>query len=288
MGDRTLGVGGGGVSTLMPIGRFSQACRLTVKALRHYDELGLLAPAWVDDESGYRYYAPDQVATAQTIRLLRELEMPLPEIRALLCASDPADAQALLRDHRRRLHERIAGYQQAVAEIDLLLRQQEGAAPVYEVRVKSVAPQPIAGVRVTVRQSALSVVIPETVGELRAYLRDLGVAHDCPSIVLYHGTEEGVDDGESPIFDAEIALPVAAPVPETERIRNSQVQGGDVAYLIHLGSYDQIPFAYGPLTAWIQEHGHELAGPAREVYLTNPAEEPDPAKYQTEIAWPIR
>lgn len=276
------------MTTLMPIGRFSRACRLTVKALRHYDELGLLAPAWVDDESGYRYYAPDQVATAQTIRLLRELEMPLPEIRALLCTRDPASRQALLREHRRRLAERIAGYQQAAAGIDLLLRQHEEAAPVYEVRVKSVAPQPTAGVRVKVAQSALGTVIPNTVGELRGYLRDLGMAHDSPSVVLYHSTQEGADDAESPVFDAEIALPVAATVPETNQIRNSQIQGGDVAYLTHIGPYSQIPFAYGPLVAWIQEHGHEIDGPAREVYLTNPAEEPDPAKYHTEIAWPIR
>lgn len=276
------------MTTLMPIGRFSRACRLSIKALRHYDELGLLAPAWVDGESGYRYYAPDQVATAQTIRLLRELEMPLPEIRALLGANNADSRQALLREHRRRLEERIAGYQQAVAGIELLLRRQEEVAPVYEVKVKSVAPQTIAGVRLGVAQSALSSVIPATTAELRRYLCAAGIAHDGPSIVLYHELEEGVDDDERPIFDAEIGIPVDAPAPETDRIRNSQVQGGTVAYLTHIGPYSQIPFAYGPLSAWIQEHGHEFAGPAREVYLTNPAEESDPAKYQTEIAWPIR
>lgn len=273
---------------LMPIGRFSRACRLSIKALRHYDERGLLAPAWVDEESGYRYYAPDQVATAQTIRLLRELEMPLPEIHALLAASDPTSRHALLREHRRRLEERICGYQQAVAGIDLLLLRQEELAPVYDVKVKSVVSRSIASVCVRVAQSALGTVIPDTVGELRRYLRDLGIAHDSPSIVLYHDLEEGADDGERPILDAEIGIPVDAPVPETECIHNSQVQGGDVAYLTHIGPYNQIPFAYGPLTAWIQEHGHEFSGPAREVYLTNPVKEPDPAKYQTEIAWPIR
>ncbi|HEX6798659.1 MAG TPA: GyrI-like domain-containing protein [Ktedonobacterales bacterium] len=276
------------MSNLMPIGRFSQACRLTVKALRHYDELGLLAPAWVDDESGFRYYAPEQVATAQTIRLLRELEMPLPEIRALLCASDPASRQMVLREHRLRLQERISGYQQAVAGIDLLLRQQEQATPAYDVRIKSVAPQSIAGVRVQVPQSALSTVIPRTTAELRRYLRDVGIAPAGHSVVLYHELEEGADESDNPILDAEIAISVPASVPENDCIHNSQVQGGDVAYLIHIGPYSQIPFAYGPLSAWIQEHGHEYAGPAREVYLTNPIEEPDPAKYQTEIAWPIR
>ena len=62
---------------LLPIGRFAKATRLSVKALRHYDELGLLRPAFVDPSSGYRYYRPAQANQAEAIRILRSLEMPL-------------------------------------------------------------------------------------------------------------------------------------------------------------------------------------------------------------------
>ncbi len=65
---------------LMPIGRFSRLTGVGVKALRHYDEVGLLVPAAVDDETGYRFYSPDQVDRAEAIRLLRRLDMPLDEI----------------------------------------------------------------------------------------------------------------------------------------------------------------------------------------------------------------
>ena len=67
---------------LMPIGRFSRLTGVGVKALRHYDEVGLFVPAAVDDETGYRFYSPDQVDRAEAIRLLRRLDMPLEEIRS--------------------------------------------------------------------------------------------------------------------------------------------------------------------------------------------------------------
>ena len=55
---------------LMPIGRFARSCRLSVKALRHYDELGLLEPALVDPQSGYRYYERAQARQAVMIGIL--------------------------------------------------------------------------------------------------------------------------------------------------------------------------------------------------------------------------
>jgi hypothetical protein len=65
---------------LLPIGRFARLCRLSVKQLRHYDDLGLLTPARVDPDSGYRYYRPSQARAAMSIGLLRSLEVPLAAI----------------------------------------------------------------------------------------------------------------------------------------------------------------------------------------------------------------
>ncbi|MFD0684136.1 MerR family DNA-binding transcriptional regulator [Actinomadura fibrosa] len=65
---------------LLPIGRFARLCRLSVKQLRHYDDLGLLVPARVDPASGYRYYRPAQARDALSIGLLRSLDVPLPMV----------------------------------------------------------------------------------------------------------------------------------------------------------------------------------------------------------------
>jgi DNA-binding transcriptional MerR regulator len=92
-------------ATLMPIGRFARSSGLSVGALRHYDRHGLLSPALVSQETGYRYYAADQLATARAIALLRDLEMSLPEIRGFLSA-DAEGRRARLARHRGRLQAR--------------------------------------------------------------------------------------------------------------------------------------------------------------------------------------
>ena len=92
----------------MTIGRFARLTGLTVKALRHYDELGLLEPAAVDPETGYRSYVTSQVGRAEAIRRLRTLELPLDDVRTLLETDDPAVVRGVLVDHQRRTLWRAA------------------------------------------------------------------------------------------------------------------------------------------------------------------------------------
>jgi DNA-binding transcriptional MerR regulator len=93
---------------LMPIGRFARLTGVGVKALRHYAEIGLLVPAAIDDETGYRFYSLDQVDRAEAIRFLRRLDMPLDEIRATLAADDPAALRDALVSHQRQIAHRDA------------------------------------------------------------------------------------------------------------------------------------------------------------------------------------
>jgi DNA-binding transcriptional MerR regulator len=104
----------------LSIGRFARLTHLTIKALRLYDALGLLRPAVVDFATGYRYYHPDQMQVAERIRLLRGVEMPLAEIRALLDTPDPTAAQARLVDHQQWLEERIDSYERALNRLKTL------------------------------------------------------------------------------------------------------------------------------------------------------------------------
>jgi serine/threonine protein phosphatase PrpC/DNA-binding transcriptional MerR regulator len=78
---------------LLTIGEFARASRLSPKALRLYDELGLVRPLRVDEWSGYRYYAPDQLERAHLVAWLRRLGMPLAQIGAVV-AAPPAEAAA--------------------------------------------------------------------------------------------------------------------------------------------------------------------------------------------------
>jgi DNA-binding transcriptional MerR regulator len=111
---------------LAPIGRFARLTKLTVKALRLYDELGVLRPAVVDFKTGYRYYSLDQIAVARRIHLLRSLAMPLAEIRALLNEPDQDAARTRLAGHERWLEEQIVGYQRALTALHSLDGPGEG------------------------------------------------------------------------------------------------------------------------------------------------------------------
>jgi DNA-binding transcriptional MerR regulator len=96
------------MESLMSIGRFARLTGLTVKALRHYDELGLLRPAAVDPETGYRSYSSAQLGRAEAIRLLRRLEVPLDDVATIVATDDPAAVRRVLLDHQRRTALRSA------------------------------------------------------------------------------------------------------------------------------------------------------------------------------------
>jgi len=91
---------------LLAIGRFARLTGLSVGALRHYDELGVLRPASVDRDTSYRRYRRDQIAAARTVARLRDLEMSLDEIRDVLATDEEAERRQLLEAHRRRVEAR--------------------------------------------------------------------------------------------------------------------------------------------------------------------------------------
>ncbi|MBO0781363.1 MAG: MerR family transcriptional regulator [Ktedonobacteraceae bacterium] len=111
------------MGSLVSIGRFSQRTGLTIKALRLYDKLGLLRPAVVDFQSGFRYYSLDQAALAERIRFFRSLEIPLEEIHALLSTHDPEITQRHLLSHQRRIEERINRDKHILALLNPLVEQ---------------------------------------------------------------------------------------------------------------------------------------------------------------------
>jgi DNA-binding transcriptional MerR regulator len=113
---------------LLSIGRFARLAGLTIGALRHYDEEGVLVPADVDPITGYRRYRRDQLAEARAVGALRDLELSLPAIRALLEAVEPADRARILADERRRLEARVARLQRALHRLSMLAMSSSEAA----------------------------------------------------------------------------------------------------------------------------------------------------------------
>ena len=93
---------------LITVGQLARRVGLTAKALRHYDRVGLLSPAVVDPDTGYRLYSAEQVAPARLVRLLRSVDVPLDQVRACLARpDDEAAVKQVLIQHRRRLQARL-------------------------------------------------------------------------------------------------------------------------------------------------------------------------------------
>jgi len=93
--------------TGLTIGEFATVTHLSVRTLRRYHEAGLLEPAEVDPFTGYRYYSADQIPPAQVIHQLRELDVPLAEVKAILATDDPQQRADLIAGHLRRLEDTL-------------------------------------------------------------------------------------------------------------------------------------------------------------------------------------
>ncbi|WP_173097859.1 MerR family transcriptional regulator [Actinomadura verrucosospora] len=240
---------------LLPIGRFARLCRLSVKQLRHYDELGLLAPAWVDPASGYRYYRPDQARDALTVGMLRELDVPLSAVARVL-AGQGADA---LRGARDRLEAEVARRRRALRLLDRVLAEGLPETAVSVVR------EPARRVRTASEPATPTTIAPAT-GACVARLLD-GFA-GVPSLVGLFPLDMAEE------FEVRVAL-------ESED-GEDVLPGGAFAQALHVGPYEEIALTVHAVLAWFGDHGHAPAGPVREVYLNDPGGTP-PEDLETRV-----
>lgn len=267
---------------LLPIGMFSRATSLSIKALRAYHESGLLVPAAVDPRTGYRNYTVDQLADAAVIVRLRSLDLPLEQVRRVLAARDPALTRRVLDEHRLTMQARLDTTERIVAEL-----QHAVTVPAHTpVHWRDDPARHTVRIRGRVRGEQFGPWLGWAFGRLGEVLERAGVPPAGPCGGLY--AAELIDE-EPELVEA--FIPIAAPftVPAGEHeVAIGEVPAARVANLVHLGGYDSIGDTYLALGAWVARHAEHAAAPVREWYLVGPTEAADPAAYRTEISWPIR
>jgi len=232
---------------LLTIGRFAQLARLSVKQLRRYDELGLLAPARVDPETGYRFYHPRQARTAVTIALLRELDVPLATIRDLLVAGGD-EAAGLLAGERERREAELDRARRAVAALGALTA--DGGLPDVAAAVRALPPRRLAVVHARADAESLARTTERLAGALAAVAPD----PDAPFVGLFPLDVPGA---------AEVVLGVDGDVAGLERC---DLPGGPAAVATHTGPVETVALSWFPLLAWVHERGLEPLGTVREEY----------------------
>jgi len=273
---------------VLKISDFSRLSLVSVKALRYYDELGLLKPARVDECTGYRYYSASQLTRLNRILVMKDLGLDLSQI-ALLLNKEPAPDQiwGMLQLKQVELRQQLEEGQARLARIGAWLHafEQEATLPAYDVVLKSVAPLWVAqqcGIAPKLGQLELGRTLSRLFGEVKGYLNQQGATRVGLGITLYYDTEYRERDihvgaclaFEGKLEDGEQVKVVELPAVET------------MASVIHHGSFSALHQAYNALLTWVEANGYHISGPNRELGLEY---EPggDESTFVTELQFPV-
>ena len=265
---------------LMTIGAFARQSRLSLKALRLYDELGLLRPAAVDESTGYRYYNDAQIERARLIGLLRRLEMPLERIGRVLIVSPSEQVEEITR-YWREVESSVAVRQRLVAYLERYL---EGRGDVmYQVHTRQVPEQRVLTVSRHVTQPELVPFMMEAAGQLYSALEGTSAKTDSPWFAIFHGVVDADSDGP-----VEICLPfvgtIDAPAGMQVRIEPAHHEAFTTVDLEHT-KFPDILEAYDAVRGYLEREGLEPTGSPREIYFTEPANL-GPTDPFCDVAWP--
>lgn len=243
-----------------------------MRMLRHYDDLGLLKPAHVDQFTDYRYYTIEQLPRLNRILVLKDLGLPLEQIADLLQKDLPLEQlQHLLRSKQKDLQQQLQDTQSRLNRVSARLQQleQEGQPSAYDVIVKSVPACCIASTRCTVPSAA---EMPKYRGmlirQLYAWLKQQNITPSGYEIVLYHISE---------YTETNIDMEFAIAIPESTQLTGDDSQAAiavrqlpalnQVASIVHSGMLREITQAIAALFTWIGTNGYTSSGAIREIHL---------------------
>ncbi len=267
---------------MFSIGDFATFTQVSVRALRFYDEQGLLTPARVDPRTGYRYYRADQVGRVLRIVALRDVGLTLAQIREVLEAGGtPQVIREYLARRRIEIDHLRTQVDRQLAAVEGRLALLDGGPDMhdYDVTTKKAPALVLATIGRQVDQDEPGVLFAEF-GELfatlGAALARAGVPPTGPAWSLYErAREEGLR------IAAGLPVPPSADLPAG--IERVELPEQEVAFTVHRGSMDGIGAAYGAVMAWMEGSGLAAAGGAREVSLVWDAEQPQRSVTELQI-----
>jgi DNA-binding transcriptional MerR regulator len=250
----------------MTIGEFASRTRLSPKALRLYGELGLLAPARVDPDTGYRFYGEDQAEPAKLVALLRRLDMPLARIAEVLALDGPAAAQAVAAwwvgvEAQNEERRRLVGYVQA-----RLRREDE---TMYDIELRRIPQRRVLSINRRVDAAGTGAFFDDAFARLRAGGKGIEGIAGCPFLIFYG---EVSDDSDGPI---ELCRPIAgdagAATADGDLVCRLE-RAHDEAYIRlamrEMGWPALLP-ACDALERWTKEQRREPVGALRQVLIAD-------------------
>ena len=264
--------------TLYKIGMFAAMNHVTVKTLRFYEKQGLLMPAVINQENGYRYYTLSQMAVLHQITALKMAGFTLEEIARI---HSGANEEAVLRKKKSELIAKIDDLTQQIAVVDgYLSKQKTGlSAPVL---VKTIPETTVAAMRVRLESyDSLFDVMPE----MGALMEKAGCECALPEYCFTGYLEPGYKDEDILV---EICEAVTGAKGEIGGLYFRTLPEIQAACMFHRGSYGALPESYETVLKYIEENGYEIAGAIRESYIDGVWNQEEESGWLTEIQVPVR
>jgi len=273
---------------MFKIGDFARLNRVTVKTLRHYDNLGLLQPEKIDNFTGYRYYSASQMPRLNRILALKDVCFSLDEIAVILSKNmNTEQIQTLLEIKHLEIAEKIQTEQERLSRVSNLLKtyKQEAYFMSYDIVLKEVEAIRVAALRDIIPSYSEQGQLWKELGEhIGKHIGKHGVKIVPPCMAIYYDSgykEESVD--------AEIIEPIAGELPDTDRIKVKVIEGVvEMATVVHKGPFQTLHMAYNAISKWIEDNEYEIVGPQRELYLKGYEETNDQNEFVTEIQFPVQ
>lgn len=270
---------------MLKIGDFSKLTRISIRMLRHYDEIGLLKPERVDTFTGYRYYGAGQLSQASRIAILRAMGFSLAAIMEIM--EQYQDAETL----RRYLQVKLTEVKEQARETAERLRLLEATIHrlgkdeyfmKYDIIVKELPQRTVASLREIIpNYEAEGMLWGRMMSEIAP--QKVAYASPCYSIAVFH--DQGYKDSD---VDVEIQISVTGTYEDTSSVRFKTVAPALVASATFRGGYDKVSDVYEAIGAWIAGSDYEFDGAMFNIYHVSPAMDPNPDNWVTEICYPLR
>lgn len=261
---------------MLKIGEFSKLSRVSVRMLRHYDEIGLLPPASIDSATGYRYYSEDQLPVAGRITALRDIGFGLGEIQACQQGREnPQVLAALFSARREALRGELAALRRQLRLLDTLEQRlrKEDSNMEYPVNLKTLPQRQVASVRMTIPAYDQEGILWHTLVRETEHLQ-LQPDDPCYCTVTFHDGEYKETD-----VDVEAQKTVRGTYPDTEHVVFKTVPPVTFASVTFQGPYDKIQAANAAVAAWVRDNGYVSTAPLSTFTMSAPTKPTTPRIY---------
>lgn len=264
---------------LYKIGMFSQMNRITVKALRYYDDVGILKPEYVDEQSGYRYYTSKQLPQLHTILALRDMGFGINDIQQILKG---ASEQEMLHKKKRELMRDLASIYTKLSSIESYLADPNHTNE-YRIIMKSLPKVSIASMTRTIDgYQELFDLMPLFGLEMEKVGCECAEPEYC--FTIYHDDEYRETDIHAEFCQAIDSIKTSTPLVSCKVLEEVPL----AACVLHKGPYHTLPNAYRYIVQYIEENGYEIIGHQRESYIDGIWNQDHEEDWLTELQFPVR